>query len=73
VEKARAEGYSVKGYFVWSFTDNFEWSEGYHPRFGLVHIDYNTYKRTVKKSGAWYASFLAKQNTFEINMMDHVA
>ena len=73
VERARAEGYSVKGYFVWSFTDNFEWSEGYHPRFGLVHIDYKTYKRTIKKSGAWYATFLAKQNTFEINMMDHVA
>lgn len=61
VLKAKKEGINVKGYFVWSFTDNFEWAEGYKPRFGLVHIDYKTLKRTVKSSGHWYSNFLKKQ------------
>jgi beta-glucosidase len=58
VQKAQQEGVPVNGYFVWSFTDNFEWAEGYKPRFGLVHVDYSTQKRTVKSSGHWYSSFL---------------
>lgn len=58
VGRARAEGINVQGYFVWSFTDNFEWAEGYRPRFGLIHVDFETQKRTVKQSGEWYASFL---------------
>ncbi|MEO8583790.1 MAG: GH1 family beta-glucosidase [Flavitalea sp.] len=58
VLRARNEGVNVNGYFVWTFTDNFEWAEGYHPRFGLVHIDFDTQKRTVKLSGHWYSSFL---------------
>jgi beta-glucosidase len=58
VYKAKQEGCRVNGYFVWSLTDNFEWAEGYHPRFGLVHIDYETQKRTIKKSGYWYRKFL---------------
>lgn len=56
--KAKREGVNVNGYFVWSFTDNFEWAEGYHPRFGLVYIDFETQKRTVKASGKWYGDFL---------------
>jgi len=55
---AKQEGVDVRGYFVWTFLDNFEWAEGYHPRFGLVHVDFETQKRTVKSSGSWYASFL---------------
>ncbi|MDP3466904.1 MAG: GH1 family beta-glucosidase [Daejeonella sp.] len=57
--KAKKEGVNVEGYFVWSFTDNFEWAEGYRPRFGLVHVDYETQKRIVKASGHWYSNFLA--------------
>lgn len=58
VLKAKQEGVKVIGYFVWTFTDNFEWAEGFRPRFGLVHVDFNTQKRTVKASGKWYRSFL---------------
>ncbi len=58
VLKAKREGVNVGGYFVWSFMDNFEWAEGYHPRFGLVHVDYETQQRRIKDSGKWYADFL---------------
>ena len=51
----------IKGYVVWSFLDNFEWSEGYRKRFGLVYVDYPTQRRIVKDSGRWYASFVASQ------------
>lgn len=59
VLKAKQEGIKVDGYFVWTLTDNFEWAEGYHPRFGLVYVDYETQKRIVKTSGKWYGSFLS--------------
>lgn len=59
VLKAKNEGCKVKGYFVWTLTDNFEWAEGYHPRFGIIHIDFATQKRTVKGSGLWYGEFLS--------------
>ncbi len=44
----------LKGYFVWSLMDNFEWSHGYSKRFGLVYIFYPTQQRIVKESGHWY-------------------
>ena len=56
--KAQQEGVPINGYFVWSLTDNFEWSEGYHPRFGLIHVDFETQKRRVKDSGYWFKEFL---------------
>jgi beta-glucosidase len=52
--RAVAEGYPLKGYFQWSLLDNFEWSCGYEKRFGLVHVDFNTQKRTPKQSYRWY-------------------
>ncbi len=56
--KAKREGVDIRGYFAWTFMDNFEWAEGYHPRFGIVHNDFSTKKRTVKDSGLWFREFL---------------
>jgi beta-glucosidase len=58
VLRAKREGVNVEGYFIWSFLDNFEWAEGYEPRFGLVYVDYKTQKRILKASGQWYSNFL---------------
>lgn len=51
-------GVDVRGYFVWSLLDNFEWADGYSKRFGIVHVDYATQRRTVKDSALWYRDFL---------------
>ncbi|MFI6645037.1 GH1 family beta-glucosidase [Streptomyces sp. NPDC050504] len=59
VHAALAEGVDVRGYFVWSLTDNFEWAEGTRQRFGLVHIDYETLERTPKDSYHWYREAIA--------------
>lgn len=52
--RAVREGYPLKGYFHWSFMDNFEWTWGYTRRFGMTHVDYPTQKRTPKESWRWY-------------------
>jgi beta-glucosidase len=52
-------GVDVRGYFVWSLLDNFEWAWGYSQRFGIVRVDYETLERTIKDSGLWYKEFLA--------------
>lgn len=54
IHHAMQRGVPVKGYFHWSFMDNFEWALGYTPRFGLVYINYNTLQRTIKDSGKWF-------------------
>jgi beta-glucosidase/6-phospho-beta-glucosidase/beta-galactosidase len=56
--RAKKEGVRIGGHFIWTFTDNFEWAEGYRPRFGLVYIDFKTQRRIVKQSGYWYRDFL---------------
>ena len=61
VRRAQLEGVDVGGYFAWSLLDNFEWAQGYTPRFGLIHVDYETQQRTVKDSGLWYGQFLGGQ------------
>jgi beta-glucosidase len=51
-------GAPLAGYFAWSLLDNFEWADGYDPRFGLVYVDYATQRRVMKDSGARYASII---------------
>ncbi len=55
LHRAIAEGFDVRGFFAWSFLDNFEWAEGYSKRFGLVRVDYPTQRRTPKLSARWYS------------------
>lgn len=62
VLRAKQSCSKLAGYFVWSLTDNFEWAEGLKQRFGLIHIDYTTQKRTIKNSGKWYSDFLSDSN-----------
>jgi len=59
--QAVADGADVRGYHAWSLLDNFEWNEGFTPRFGLVYVDYKTLKRTPKASARWYAQLIAAQ------------
>ncbi|HWC79921.1 MAG TPA: GH1 family beta-glucosidase [Pseudonocardiaceae bacterium] len=58
--EAIAAGVDVRGYFVWSLLDNFEWSKGYGARFGLVHVDYSTQVRTPKNSYRWYQRLISE-------------
>jgi beta-glucosidase len=58
MRQAIAQGADVRGYFVWSLLDNFEWGSGYGIRFGLVHVNYKTQLRTPKASFRWYAQHI---------------
>ena len=58
---AMAQGVDVRGYFVWSLLDNFEWAQGYSRRFGIVHVDFATQKRTLKDSALFYAKVIASR------------
>jgi len=60
VLEARERGADVRGYFVWSLLDNFEWAEGYAKRFGIVRVDYDTLKRTPKASYDWLKHVIAR-------------
>ena len=59
IDQVRREGVEVDGYFVWSFLDNLEWVSGFDQRFGIVHVDHTTQRRTIKDSGYWYRDRIA--------------
>ncbi len=61
LEKAIAAGSDVRGYFVWSLLDNFEWNSGFGPRMGLVRVDHQTQQRTIKESAYWYRELIRSQ------------
>lgn len=58
--RALAEGIDLRGYYVWTLLDNFEWSKGFAPRFGLIHTDFTTLRRTWKRSAYWYRDVIAR-------------
>ncbi|MGA5096395.1 GH1 family beta-glucosidase [Streptomyces lavendulocolor] len=60
VHRALADGVDVRGYFLWSLLDNFEWAYGYGKRFGIVHVDFASQRRTPKDSARWYADVIAR-------------
>ena len=64
VHKAMQDGVDMRGYFVWSLMDNFEWGHGFTKRFGLIRVDYETQKRTLKDSAKWYAGVI-RENAVE--------
>ncbi|WP_035802902.1 GH1 family beta-glucosidase [Kitasatospora mediocidica] len=59
--EAAAQGVDVRGYYTWSLIDNFEWAEGLSQKFGLVHVDFETQRRTPKASYGWYRDLIAAQ------------
>jgi beta-glucosidase len=59
LQQALSAGADVRGYFVWSLLDNFEWASGYSQRFGLVYVDFVTQRRIPKTSARWYADLIA--------------
>jgi len=61
VDNAIKSGIKIDGYFAWSLMDNFEWAEGYLKRFGIVHVDYETQKRTIKASGLAYKNLISNR------------
>lgn len=77
VNRAIKDGVPVAGYFVWTLMDNFEWAEGYRPRFGLIYNDFDTQKRIIKDSGRWYSDFLSGMDASDlpsrVGLMDSFA
>jgi len=64
--RALVEGVPLRGYFAWSLLDNFEWAYGYRMRFGLVYVDFETQRRTIKESGHWYAKVIRNNGVSDI-------
>jgi beta-glucosidase len=65
--QARRQGVNLRGYFAWSLLDNFEWSLGYAKRFGLIHVDYETQRRTLKASARFYAEVIRTRGEALVN------
>ncbi|MCD6372192.1 MAG: family 1 glycosylhydrolase, partial [Thermococcus sp.] len=65
VHKAVGDGYDVNGYFYWSLMDNYEWREGFDPRFGLIEIDYETFERRPRRSAHVYGEIARRKEIKE--------
>jgi beta-glucosidase len=63
LETVLKQGVPIGGYFVWSLLDNYEWTDGYSKRFGLIYVDFVTQRRIIKESGRWYAAFIKEVST----------
>jgi beta-glucosidase len=63
LERAREAGVDVRGYYVWSLLDNFEWEHGYDKRFGIVFVDFATQRRILKRSALWYRDLIASRTS----------
>jgi beta-glucosidase len=63
LHRGTAEGLPLRGYYLWSILDNFEWAEGYSKRFGIVHVNFSTQQRTPKATAEWY-SHVIERNGF---------
>ena len=63
LDRARAAGVDVRGYYVWSLLDNFEWEYGYDKRFGIVFVDFATQRRIPKRSALWYRDLIAARSS----------
>ncbi|HHV10904.1 MAG TPA: beta-glucosidase [Clostridiales bacterium] len=64
IQKAVKEGHDIRGYYVWSLLDNWEWNSGFYSRYGLAHVDFQTGERVIKDSGKWYARTI-KERAFD--------
>jgi len=60
LQRGVSEGVPVKGYFLWSLLDNYEWADGYSKRFGITYVDFATQKRTQKLSAKFYKALIAR-------------
>ena len=63
IHRAASEGVNLKGYFLWTLMDNFEWASGYEKRFGIVYTDFSTQRRIIKDSGYWYRDLIRAQRS----------
>ena len=70
MDEAISAGADVRGYFVWSLLDNFEWTSGYSQRFGLVYVDYTTQRRIPKASARWYSDYIAASRASPVPASD---
>jgi beta-glucosidase len=61
LQRAVSEGVPVRGYFLWSLLDNYEWADGYEKRFGIIYVDFETEKRTPKLSAAFYKQLIRER------------
>ena len=61
IAEAKEQGADIRGYYLWSLLDNFEWGYGYSRKFGIVHVDFETQERSLKDSALWYRDMISSR------------